>query len=112
MRLTPGEIDVLGSGGDVMNAIHFGPGIELVYLVRVGESHHLSASFDGRRIVVTMPRVLARELAETDRVGMDGVQDLGDGRALELLVEKDFACLTPRSGDADTDAYPNPRKGC
>jgi hypothetical protein len=32
--------------------------------------------------------------------------------SLQILVEKDFACLTPRKGEDDGDAFPNPNETC
>jgi hypothetical protein len=39
---------------------------------------------------------------------MSGEQVLDDGAKLTILVEKDFACLTPREGEDESDMFPNP----
>ena len=49
----------------------------------------------------------AKEWAESEEVGLFGAEPLLLG-TLELLIEKDFACLNPREGSEDSDSYPNP----
>jgi len=44
---------------------------------------------------------------ERDQVGIYSQVDLGHGRKLELIVEKDFACLDGRDSE-DVDAFANP----
>ncbi len=42
---------------------------------------------------------------------MKGEQLLDDGSMLDILVEKDFACLTKREGEDESDMYPHPEAG-
>jgi len=62
-------------------------------------------------VVVTLEQVdLWRE---GDPVGIYSKVDLGDGRKLELIVEKDFACLDGRdSEEVDTFANPSMAANC
>lgn len=67
----------------------------------------VTASFDAGRIVVRMPKALVREWAETDKVGIERVQVGSDGRALEILIEKDFECVDA-TDESQEDAFPHP----
>ena len=46
--------------------------------------------------------------ATTDQVSMQGKQVLDDGSKLQILVEKDFACLAPRDDEDGFDMFPHP----
>ena len=50
-------------------------------------------------------------LATTEQVSIDDQQVLVDGDKLRVIVEKDFACLTPRDGEDESDMYPHPKAG-
>ena len=53
--------------------------------------------------------MIANQWTESEQVAIKQEQNIGDGRTLLLLIEKDFACLKPRSGkDEDADAFPHP----
>ena len=49
----------------------------------------------------------AKQWAKSEEVGLFGTEPLVLG-SLELLIEKDFACLNPRDGVEDSDSFPNP----
>ena len=111
LRLSRGEIDALARDGHVEDAVEFGPsaGERLVYRIEAkGEASHPTATFAHGGIVITLPATVAVEWARSDRVGVEGEQPVGDGKSLRILVEKDFACLQPRAGEDDTDAFANP----
>ena len=109
LRLTQREVEELASRGIVEDAIAFAPATRLVYALRVSdEALAPSARFDGARIDVTLPASDARAWSSSDRIGIEAEQPIGDGALLRILVEKDFACLAPRKGEDDGDAFPNP----
>ena len=109
LRLTRTEIQQFAKTGQVDETIEFGPGADdcLVYeLAASGE--HVAAAITAGRISIFIPRETAADWTKTDRVGISGEQPLGGGRQLSILVEKDFACLEPRTGDEDADAFAHP----
>ncbi len=110
LRLTQAEVQTLAEKGRVEDAIAFTPGSRLVYAIAFGDA--LAARLDGARVEVTLPAAQAREWASSTRVGLEGEQPVGGGEPLRILVEKDFACLHPRKGEDDRDAYPNPNDSC
>ena len=68
-----------------------------------GKGDRIAAAFADGRMTVTIPAAVATHWAGTEQVSLRGREG-----AVEILVEKDFACLTPREGEDDPDAFPNP----
>ncbi|CAN5904930.1 hypothetical protein BH11MYX4_BH11MYX4_67680 [soil metagenome] len=113
LRLSRTEVDELAARGEVHDGITFGPaaGERLGYsLVTSDDATAASAHLSSKGITVTLRRALALDWASSDAVGLDAQQAIGTGEALKILVEKDFACLKPREGEDDADAFPNPEK--
>lgn len=114
LRLTRAEVARIGEGARVEETVRFGMGEEerLVYaLVTSREAGELRARLTPKEIVVTLPADVASEWANGSAVGLAARQPIGAEGELEILVEKDFACLKPRSGEDDSDAFPNPTVG-
>jgi hypothetical protein len=115
LRLARGEVNQLAETGEVREAVAFGSGAtdRLGYaIVASGDAAVTSARLSGGSVEVIVPRALAREWAANETVGFEAEQPVGGGLSLHILVEKDFACLTPRKGEDDTDAFPNPNETC
>lgn len=115
LRLSRGEVNELAERGEVREAIAFGAAVaeRLGYaIVTSEEATGTSARLTGGSVEVLVPRALAREWAASETVGFEAEQAIGEGLSLHILVEKDFACLTPRKGEDDTDAFPNPHETC
>jgi len=104
LRLTQKEVAQLHERGRVESSIEFAPGCALAYALE-GSPHAASvtASFDGRSILVAVPKPLMTEWAGGDRVSIEGPSEA----SVQLLIEKDFQCLH-KPGHQDPDAYPNP----
>ena len=113
LRLTQREVNDLVAVGSVEEKTAFGPGASLSYAIALGEVPTVGASFDAGAIRVTVPFAEARAWATSDRVGIEAEQATATaGEPLRLLIEKDFACLKPRTGEDDRDAFPNPNPTC
>ena len=54
-----------------------------------------------------VPAAMANEWTSTEKVGVGGEMELGDGKILFLLLEKDFKCLDEITED-QSDNYDNP----
>ena len=110
-RLTRTEVDALSAKGSVTASVSFPDGGMLEYSL---ESSSLTgqprAQYSTDRLVVQIPQAAARHWAATEEVSITGAQPLEDGE-LSILVEKDFACLTPREGEDESDMFPHPLKG-
>ena len=110
LRLKRGEVEQLARTGRVEEKIVFGPDrddtfhyvLEVSTTVKVPE-----ARCENRRVVVQVPAAAVAHWAASGEVGMEGTQSLGEQGRLEVLIEKDFACLNgPVEQNADT--FPNP----
>ena len=87
LRLTRSEVGRIAAGLGVEAACRFPDGTTLRYAL------------------VMLPRAQAMPWATGNDAPLRRDRDAG----LQILVEKDFACLDPRDGDDDADLYPNPR---
>lgn len=115
LRLTQSEVRRLGSGGVVEESIAFGPEAEqaLVYRVGVGDAAmSIRTEFTSNELTVSISTMAAAQWTGSDEVAIEDRLEIGNGRLLHVLIEKDFACLTARHGEADNDTFPNPSAGC
>ncbi len=61
-------------------------------------------------IVVVLPRALAESWAHSEEVGIYASIEIGGHGKLEVVIEKDFACLD-RSDADNQDTFPHPQVG-
>ncbi|MCU1225860.1 MAG: hypothetical protein JWQ42_3953 [Edaphobacter sp.] len=61
-------------------------------------------------IAIALPTEAVTRWAESNEVGIYAAIDLGFRGQLELLIEKDFACLDLSDAD-NIDTFPNPNLG-
>jgi hypothetical protein len=112
LRLGPSEIERLLDSGRIEETIRFAPGdaAQLTYALELADSaDDVSLRYHPREITVVLSRSRARSWAQGDGIGVAGAIEVGDG-SLELLVEKDFACLDHRD-EENEDTFPNPKAG-
>jgi len=62
-------------------------------------------------LTVRIPEAEIISWSESDEVSISASQILDGGDQLNILVEKDFACLVPREGEDENDMYPHPEAG-
>ncbi len=109
LRLTRGEVDVMRENGVVRSRTGFPGGRYLSYALESSPACVQPAAFySDNEIRVCLPEKVVSVWTVTEQVSIEGVQTLDDGEQLSILVEKDFACLAPRAGEDDSDAFPNP----
>jgi hypothetical protein len=106
LRLTQSEVDTLAIAGFVRESVSFGEetfGYEIRSDV---DGDAVTADLVGTTIVVWVPAGRVQDWAASDSVSIEqeGIP--------YLLIEKDFACLSDRPGEDDSDAFPNPRQKC
>jgi hypothetical protein len=114
LRLTQAEVARLAENGRVEELIEFGvkPNQRFVYALEIStETEEIRAKLENNRITILIPKTRAEDWTQSDRTGMETEQNIGDGKTLRLLIEKDFACLEPRRGEDDADAFPHPQQG-
>jgi len=107
-----GEVDALRSDGVVSARTGFPGGRTLAYVVESSPaSVTLAAHFSDNALTVRIPETSVLAWATSEQVSIEGEQLLDDGESLQVLVEKDFACLAPREGEDESDMYPHPDVG-
>jgi len=109
LRLTRGEVDELRDSGIVSAKTGFPGGRSFQYRVESSPaSVNPAALFSDNALTVRLPETAVLAWATTEQVSLPGEQVLDDGAMLQILVEKDFACLAPREGEDESDMYPHP----
>ena len=112
-RLTQGEVAKLLAKDRVNESVHFSSATAdmLTYSLEVCEhTTQLSAHYENGEILVNVPTQLVESWANTNQVGIEYTQPLGEGRGLQIVVEKDFLCLQPRPGEDQSDSFPHPQR--
>lgn len=108
LRLDRAEVEALGRGEAQQATTHF-PGGEAFGYRLEPTSGILSATFDGRGITLCVPSKQLHAWAKDEQlVGIRESLTLSDGM-LMLLIEKDFECLEPRSGEDQSNRFVNPK---
>lgn len=107
LRLTQGEVAELGRTGLVSERTHFADGVVMEYRLRLDAGvTACTATLEGNVLTVSAPAPAVDHWLNSDDVAIQS--DAQPGNTLRILVEKDFACLTERPGEDDSDAYPHP----
>jgi hypothetical protein len=104
-------VSKLIDAGRVEEIIHFSPEdqVSLTYaLVCDSAVQSPQVRFTTHEIVVAVPHIQAIRWAGNGQVGIYAAVDLGLHGALDLSVEKDFACMDLSDAD-NLDTFPNPK---
>lgn len=108
LRLTQGEIAALAQQGVVEERVPFADGVTLVYRLRCdGQAREIGASYRGGVLEIRVPESAARQWCTSERVTLAHAQAVPQG-SLQITLEKDFACLSPRAGEDESDNFPHP----
>jgi hypothetical protein len=100
LRLTQGEITALNEGGTVE--------VRLVYrLRRDASARQIEATFRNGALEIRVPEAVARQWCTTELVTLTHEQPTPEG-SLRIVLEKDFACLAPRTDEDESDNFPHP----
>ena len=103
------EVDALRDRGEVFASTAFPGSRKLHYRVESSPaSVRAAAFFSDNTLTVRLPESEVVAWATNDQVSMRDEQTLDDGDFLQILVEKDFVCLTQREGEDESDMYPHP----
>lgn len=106
LRLTQPEVERLADGSRIEACVDFGPGKrKFFYAVETSaEAAEVDGSYERDRMVVLLPSRVAATWANSDLVSIESRGEQG----LKILVEKDFACLTVRPDEDESEMFPNP----
>ena len=105
LRLTQREVEGLVRLGVVWEVVEFGPShARFTYGIEADRKvESVRAEYANDRMIVLIPEPQARQWAESGQVGIEADLD-----GLRITVEKDFACLKPRTDEDESDMFPNP----
>lgn len=111
-RLTKTDIKNFGTSGFIEEKTEFLNGPSFFYRLEKKEDiTNIEASFSNNRMTIFVSGKIAEEWIITDIIAFDNKMNIGNGKELFLLIEKDFACLDYTLED-QSDNYPNPNKAC
>lgn len=112
LRVTRPELETLGTAGAVVETLPFPGGAALKYELRVdAKASALAASYRDNVVRVSIPAADFAAWRKEDQVSLRSTQPTGKSEDLQVLIEKDFACLAPREGEDDSDAFEHPGAG-
>jgi hypothetical protein len=110
LRLTQAEMARLAAGEPVEERVPF-PGGALDYRLRRAPVRQIEAQIEAElgqgAIEVRIPEADALRWCGSDLVTLSAEQSVPGG-TLRITLEKDFACLAPRSGEDESDTFPHP----
>jgi hypothetical protein len=113
LRLTQSEVHALAEQGTVEDRVRFGAGAALTYrLKRDPGAASISARYADGAVEVRLPERAALGWCSSNEVTLQGAQPAAPDAELRIVVEKDFACLTVREGEDESDNFPNPNPTC
>lgn len=107
LRLSINDLRLLADTGVVEEKLHVSDrenGSFIYRLKRSDDISGLTADLGTNLLTISLSGEFTDGLVNTDQVGCEATQQNG----LTILIEKDFACLTPRDGDDDKDTFPHP----
>jgi len=109
LRLTRSELVKLIDTGHIEETIYFSSNEQCRLTYALEHEPDLAGAtlrYDSPEVVIVLPEKEAVTWAEGNRVGIYATVDLGPRGTLDLVVEKDFACLDPSDAD-NLDTFPN-----
>ena len=113
LRVSRSELASLLDGGRIEETIHFSasPEAKLTYALNSAvQSAAVSIEYEPQAVTVILSKDQTCVWGSESEVGVYGELDIGDAGFLEVIVEKDFACLD-QSDEDNIDTYANPHAG-
>lgn len=113
LRVSRSELAHFMGGGRIEETIHFtaSPEAKLTYaLDSTVQTEPLRLEYQSQKVTVILSKDQARIWGSEGEVGVYSAVDLGDDGSLEVVIEKDFACLD-RGDEENIDTFTNPHAG-
>ncbi|MEO6952761.1 MAG: hypothetical protein ABI321_13210 [Polyangia bacterium] len=109
LRLTRAEVARIAGGESVEEVTVFSADARFGYRFECDATiASAAARYTDGTMCIVWPAQDAVAWARSEQVGLAASCSIPDGM-LQLVVEKDFACLAPREGGEDVDTFPHPR---
>ncbi|MEL6948600.1 MAG: hypothetical protein AAGM16_00570 [Pseudomonadota bacterium] len=110
LRLGQAEVSRIARGEAVEGCMHLPGGNAFRYRLEGASDATVDVVGDGSGLTVRVAADALDDWARDDTVSL-ALRCADDGARLDVLIEKDFACLTARDGDDDADSFPHPEAG-
>lgn len=113
LRVTRSEVSRLIDEGRIQETVYFGVTDDAKLTYALEHSTSIASPQLARRpqeIAILLPSSTALPWANAEEVGIYAKVDVGSHGVLELVVEKDFACLDLSDAE-NADTFPNPQAG-
>jgi hypothetical protein len=113
LRVLRPEVSRLVETGSIEEIVYFTPSDQSAFTYALKLESGLSKvqlRYEQAKITVVLPAEIASRWADTDEVGIYAAVDLEKHGRLDIIVEKDFACLDLSDAD-NKDTFPNPQIG-
>lgn len=101
LRLIQSEVERLSKGDSITETLPTQRPFS--YTVTPASVDELEAAFEGDTLVIRVPSDWAAGWFQSPDVGRQA-----STAGLDILIEKDWACTTPRTGIDNEGTYPNP----
>jgi hypothetical protein len=111
IRLTQGETMAVSRGESVTKKTVFSPVTSLSYSLVPWHLDVFNAEFSENEITLNVPISKVENWIDSEEIGFEFTQKNGEEGGLFLVLEKDFACLKPRTGEDESDHFPHPEEG-
>lgn len=105
LRLTRPEVTEIAAGREVREVTEFSVTSRFIYCLQSSTSEAVEAYFNDNCMLISIPQEMSKAWASSNDVGIEAEQN-----QLKIIIEKDFACLSPR-GEEDSDTFENPLSG-
>ena len=112
LRLSQTEVKTFQDCGEVSESTTFPSGDVFSYSLKRHTDEEFEANLIGSSIQILVPEEKANTWRPDDQVSMESSVLLSDDKPLRILIEKDFACLTVRDHEDESDNFPNPNITC
>jgi hypothetical protein len=111
MRISKTELDKFTKTGLLEESTEFGNTVFNYALKSQPGLENLHSTYSDNTISIFVPEEFRFKWPETDTIGFDHNMDIGNGKTLFLLIEKDFACIDNALED-QSDNFVNPNAVC
>jgi hypothetical protein len=113
LRVTRSELARLQAHEFIQESVRFAsaPDAELCYLLRSdAQIQPVTVTYASQQIVVSLSQEQLASWSGDDQIGIYASLVVDSSTTLEVVIEKDFACLD-RSDEDNTDTFANPLAG-
>jgi hypothetical protein len=112
-RVSRSDLASLQADVRIETVIHFAPEPDARFtyaLERSSSAQKLAVRYTPGEVTVLLPAAQANAWSATEQVGVYESLDIGHAERLDILLEKDFACIDGTDAQ-NADTFPNPAAG-